>query len=141
LTRGEFAKKVIGGLGAPVSLHTRRALAAWMQAEGGSARNNPMNTTLRMPGSTDFNSVHVQHYTSPKQGAEALVKTLKENGSGYENIRRALHRNASATEILKAVGDSRWGTDGTLALAVLSDIKANRKPNTLAQLEAREVAQ
>lgn len=140
MTRGEFAKAVTEKLGFKSTLHTRRAWAAWMQAEGGGARNNPMNTTLRMPGSTNYNSVGVQHYVSPEQGVEAMAKTLREKGHRYEEVRRLINRNGSATSILEAVGDSEWGTDGTLAIEVLDDIKNNRTPNTLPQLEAKKIA-
>jgi len=144
VTRGEFANRVTKRLRAEVTLHTRRAWQAQMQAEGGSAAYNPFNTTLRMPGSTDYNKlpngVAVQNYVSAAQGIEATVKTLRENGHGYEKIRRLLIRNAPATEIVEAIGESDWGTDSSLALAVLGDIKHARKPNTLAELEAKQIA-
>lgn len=138
MTRGNFAREVTKRLGAEVTLHTRRAWAAQMQAEGGGAHYNPFNTTLRMPGSSNYNSVGVQNYVSAEQGIEATVRTLKEDGHGYEKIRRALRANAPATEIVKAIGDSAWGTDATLALAVLDDIRDGRQP--LKELEARPVA-
>jgi hypothetical protein len=140
LTRGAFAKRVLKGLGAPVTLHNRRALQAQMQAEGGDVRNNPFNTTLHMPGSTRFNSADVQNYPNAEVGVEATVKTLKFRGHGYEKIIKCLRDNAPAPATLKAVGDSDWGTSGGLALEVLDDIRNGRKPNTLAQLEAKEVA-
>lgn len=140
MTRGQFAAAVTKGLGAVVTLHTRRAWAAQMQAEGGDAAYNPFNTTLSMPGATNYNAVGVKNYVSAEQGVQATIKTLKENGHGYEHIRRLLRANAPATEIVKAIGASDWGTDPTLALEVLDDIKKGRTPNTLAQLEAREIA-
>lgn len=138
--RGEFTAEVTRELGAPVTLHTRRALQAELQAEGGDARYNPFNTTLRLPGSTTYNSVGVQNYTDAAQGVEATVKTLKEQGHGYHKIRRRLRANASAGEIVRAFGESAWGTNLTLVLAVLDDIRHSRKPNVLAELEARYVA-
>lgn len=140
MTRGEFAKQVTRGLGAKITLHTRRAWAAQMQAEGGGAKANPFNTTLPMPGATNYNSVGVKNYVSAKQGVTATIRTLKENGHGYEKIRKLLHENAPATEIVKAIGDSDWGTDSKLALAVLDDIRHDRAPNTLKQLEAKQIA-
>lgn len=138
MTRGQFANRVTKGLRAEVTLHTRRAWAAQMQAEGGDAAFNPFNTTLPMPGSTRYNSVGVQNYVSAEQGVEATVKTLLENGHGYEVIRRRLLRNASATAIVEAIGDSDWGTDSTLALTVLDEIKRGIQP--LAELEAKPIA-
>jgi hypothetical protein len=142
MTRGEFARRVLESakLHAPVTIHTRRALQAEMQAEGGSARFNPFNTTRRLPGSSNYNSVGVQNYASPQQGIEATVLTLMENQPGYARIRKRLRSNASAPEILKAIGESSWGTDGKLALAVLDDIRHDRAPNRLTELEQRRVA-
>lgn len=138
MTRGDFANQVTKGLGAKVTVHTRRAWQAQMQAEGGSAHFNPFNTTLSMPGATDFNSVHVKNYVSAKQGIEATVKTLKFKGHGYEKIIKLLRENAPATEIVTAIGDSDWGTDSTLVLAVLDDIKHGRQK--LTALEAKVIA-
>ena len=45
MRRGEFANRVTRGVGAKVTLHTRRAWQAELQTEGGSAKNNPTNTT------------------------------------------------------------------------------------------------
>jgi hypothetical protein len=137
--RGEFAAAVIRELNAPVTLHTRRAMQAEMQAEGGSAINNPFNTTLRLPGSTNYNWVPVQNYLTPAQGVEATVKTLKQRCCGYWRIRQALRANASAGEIVRAFGRSLWGTSLTLVLAVLDDIRHDRSPNTLTALEARYI--
>jgi hypothetical protein len=151
MDRGHFANGVILGIGAEVTLHTRRASQAQLQTEGGNAENNPYNTTLKMPGSTDYNFIRpgiaVQNYVSPKQGQEATIKTFKGKGHGYEKIIRLMKANAPASQICIAIIESDWGTgealdeDGDyLLLEVLSDIKHGRKPNTLAQLEAREVA-
>lgn len=137
-TRGEFATELLRRLGAPRTLHTRRALQAWMQAEGGFAKNNPFNTTQRMPNSTTYNWVGVQNYASYKEGVEALVKTFRYKGHGYEYIIQALRRNKSATRILDAVGQSDWGTEGGLAYEVLDDIKDGRQ--SLIDLEHKHVS-
>lgn len=137
--RGEFTTAVTTELHAPVTLHTRRALQAELQAEGGFARNNPFNTTLRLPGSTTYNFVGVQNYINPAQGVEATVKTLKEQGHGYEKIRRRLRANAPAGSIVRAFGESAWGTNLSLVLAVLEDIRHDRSPNTLPALEAKYI--
>ena len=134
--RGEFTTAVTTELHAPVTIHTRRALQAELQAEGGFARNNPFNTTLRLPGSTDYNSVGVQNYIDAAQGVDATVKTLKQRCCGYWRIRQALRANAPARTIVRAFGISEWGTNLSLVLAVLDDIIHNRAPNTLAALEA-----
>jgi hypothetical protein len=140
MTRGDFAKRVLKGLGAPITLHTRRAMMAQAQAEGGSAKNNMFNTTQPMPGSVDYNAVSVQSYKTAQQGIEATIKTLRYKRHGYERIVKRLKENASATEIIDAIGQSDWGTDSKLAHEVLDDIKRGRWPNTLKQLEAKEIA-
>lgn len=151
MTRGEFANRVTKGLGAKVTFHTRRADQAQLQTEGGSARNNPYNTTLKLPGSTDYNfiapGIAVQNYASPEQGIEATIRTFRGKGHGYERIIRLKRENAPAWKICIAVVESDWGTgeaitkdDHPLILEVLDDIRHFRTPNTLAQLEARRVA-
>lgn len=150
MDRGHFAGGVILGLEAEVTLHTRRASQAQLQTEGGSAENNPYNTTLKMPGSTDYNFIRpgiaVQNYVSPKQGQEATIKTFKGKGHGYERIIKLMKQNAPATLICAAIVESDWGTgeaigedDEPLIFDVLHDIKHGRDPNTLAKLEAREI--
>ncbi len=138
MNRGTFARRVLRGLGAPVTVHTRRAFQAWMQAEGGSVKNNPMNTTLHMPGSTRFNSADVQNYPSPEVGVEAMVRTLKFRGHGYEKIVRRLRDNKPATEIVAAIGDSDWGTSKSLIAEVLDDIKHRRQ--SITDLESTVIA-
>jgi hypothetical protein len=140
MNRGPFWNEVTRRLGARVTLHTRRAGQAQIQTEGGGARNNPFNTTQRMPNSTTYNWVGVQNYATPEEGIQATVKTLKYKGHGYEKILRALRRNLPATRIVQAIGESDWGTDASLVLQVLDDIKHNRTPNTLGQLESRPIA-
>jgi hypothetical protein len=138
--RGEFVAAVTTEMFAPITLHTRRAMQSELQAEGGFARNNPFNTTLRLPGSTNYNSVGVQNYNDPAQGVTATVKTLKQHCCGYGKIRRRLRENASAREIVKAFGQSEWGTNLSLVQAVLDDVVHSRFPNTLAELEAKYIA-
>lgn len=138
MTRGEFTKAVMKGLGVKWTLHVRRAMMAEAQAEGGFARNNPFNTTLWLPESSDYNWVGVKNYTTPEAGIAATIRTLKEDQPGYALIRKRLRENASAPKILEAIGKSSWGTDGKLAKEVLADIKADRQP--LADLEAKRVA-
>lgn len=147
MTRGQFWHHVLAALGAPKTTQTRRAGMAWMQAEGGSSRHNPLNTSLRMPGSTTVNDHGVQHYVSDEQGVEATVKTLLESGHGYERIVRRLRMNAPAWAIIDAVIESDWGTghedapgDDTVVEQVLDDIQHRRSPNRLRELERRPIA-
>lgn len=124
-TRGEFANEFLKAIGAPVSKNNRRALLAWMQAEGDAGRFNPLNTTQSWPGATDFNWVGVKNYASFMDGVKATVRTLNyganRNLYGYRAIRGRLRGNRPAWRTLKAVEDSQWGTGG-LALQVLRTV-------------------
>lgn len=126
MTREVFAKAVLRELGAPVTKRNLWALVSWMQAEGGSASWNPLNTTQEMPGATTYNWVGVKNYKSFDQGVEATVKTLNygadRNLYGYKPIRHRLRKNAWAFWTLRAVEDSIWGTGG-LALRCLPSVK------------------
>lgn len=123
-TRGNFAHDFLPRIGAVPHTHNLVAMMAWMQAEGDAGRFNPINTTLHMAGSTDFNWVHVQNYASYLDGVEATAETLNVGANhrqfGYEEIRHHLRRNSKAIEVLRAVEESAWGTGG-LAVRVLEE--------------------
>lgn len=147
MTRGQFWHHVLVALAAPKTKQTRRAGMAWMQAEGGDSRHNPLNTSLRMPGSTTVNDHGVQNYVSDEQGIEATVTTLREAGHNYERIVRRLRLNAAPWAIVDAIIESDWGTghedapgDDTVIEKVLDDIQHGRRPNRLRELEKRSIA-
>jgi hypothetical protein len=124
-TRGEFATAFLKAIDAPVTRRNRRALLAWMQAEGDAGRFNPLNTTHAAPGATDFNWVGVKNYVNFGQGVWATAETLhygaNRNLYGYRAIRSHLRNNDFAAETLGAVERSAWGTGG-LALRVLQTV-------------------
>lgn len=135
-TRERFAVDFLKGIGAPASDRNLLAVLAWMQAEHSimdpapAADFNPLNTTLRKPGSRDLpgNPAHVQEYASYKDGVEANVETMlsgaKRAGDpyGYKRILDALRRNFRPRRTLRRVESSAWGTGG-LAKLVLKDVK------------------
>lgn len=127
-TREDFARAVLKGIEAPDSKRNLWALVSWMQAEGGSAKWNPLNTTQEMAQATDYNWVGVKNYVSFEQGVAATVKTLNYGADrglyGYKPIRRRLRKNAWAYWTLRAVEKSIWGTGG-LALRCLPGVKAH----------------
>jgi cell wall-associated NlpC family hydrolase len=96
-------------------------LNAWARAEGGSASNNPFNTTQRAPGASSYNSVGVRNYATPSQGIGATVATL--NNGRYENILAALKAGNDARAAASALANSPWGT-GSLVLKVLGGAAA-----------------
>jgi len=99
---------VLNGVGAPLTPANLQFINAWAQAEGGTASNNPFNTTQGMPGSTSYNSVGVQNFTTPQQGIQATVNTL--NNGYYPNILSSLRSGNSAMLSAQAVANSPWGT-------------------------------
>lgn len=136
MTRGQFAYHVLKGIGAPNTLHNRRALQAQMQSEGGSARWNPFNTTQEMVGATDYNWVGVKNYVSAEQGIAATVKTLQYRD--YRRVRHALIANYPARKTVRLIGESPWGTGGGLLREVFQWIA--RVSWVLRWLERKPVA-
>ena len=122
VTREQWATHFLKWLDAPVTKRTTRALVCWIHAEGTAAVWNPLATTQRMPGSTDFNSVGVQNYPSEQVGLDATGKTILYTGHGYEVIVSRLRKDRRTSSILKAVEASDWGTGG-LALLVWQSIR------------------
>jgi hypothetical protein len=91
-TETAFIMAVLADMGAPGIAPNIKSLASWFTREFPSwppaAQFNPMATTQKMPGSTQYNSVGVQNYTDAKTGAQATAQTLL-NGH-YPNIVAAL---------------------------------------------------
>jgi hypothetical protein len=138
VTRGEWGAKFLKEIGARKTLHTRRAMQCWIQAEGSMARFNPLDCVQVMPGSTPFNwngGFPVQNYVSLEQGLAATVKTIERPEHGYPPILRALRGNDTALEILEALRDSAWGTGG-LAITCLPGVA-----NHLRDYELRTIGQ
>lgn len=104
----QFARDLLGGLGAPATAENVKAVVAWAKAEGTKAANNPLATTQGWAGAGNFNSVGVKNYSSYADGVAATLKTLR-NGH-YGPILDALMRGDSATAVGQAVAASPWGT-------------------------------
>lgn len=80
-----WAEQILSDLGAPETAADIQSLMDWFAREGGGGVNNPLNTTLRTSGSTGaINSVGVQSYSTPTQGASAEAQTIA--GGNYPNI-------------------------------------------------------
>lgn len=93
-----FAQDVLGACGnlAPFQ-GTLDFMCGWMGCESGGsggAANNPLNCTLHMAGSTQYNSAGVQNYQTWSSGVVATVTTLR-NGL-YPDLLAALIENDSA---------------------------------------------
>lgn len=113
----DFISLLLAGLGAPLTTANKNFLAAWINREGGGGLNNPLNTTQRMTGSTSFNSVGVQNYTSIATGVQATLKTML-NGR-YTDVLAALKAgNANTNTTYKGLGT--WSGNGYTNLAGVS---------------------
>jgi murein DD-endopeptidase MepM/ murein hydrolase activator NlpD len=114
-SQAEFATSLLAGLGAPLTEGNVKALTTWMRFEGGhwknSAKYNPLNTTLTVPGSTSMNSVGVKAYTNWNEGLQATISTLtgaKADARGYTAIVNALRSGTDPNSVLDAVNNSAW---------------------------------
>lgn len=77
-TERDFWAAVLGNIGAPVTDNNIVNLQAWAKAEGTSAKNNPLATTLKLGGSSGLpgNPDGVQQYATPELGAQATARTI-----------------------------------------------------------------
>ncbi|HWC37238.1 MAG TPA: hypothetical protein VG476_01860 [Acidimicrobiales bacterium] len=111
-TPQDFAVALLRALGDPVTSSNTEAIVAWYKREGGAwnspAHFNPLNTSMRMPGSYGINGSDVQSYTSWSQGLVATVATL--NSGQYRGILAALSSGSSVSAVEGAVAASPWGT-------------------------------
>jgi hypothetical protein len=139
MNRHDFAHDVllkVAGASGNDHLGGLWALQGWMVAESGSERCdgvsgaafNPLNTTLRMPGSTAFNSVGVQNYTSYAEGLAATVATLSETPFVHvvAAMKWAGDPGLNAKVILWEVVGSPWGTSGRDAYNGLQTFLADK---------------
>ncbi len=117
---------ILDGIGAPVTDENLKFLKAWRQAEGGTAANNPFNTTYKLgvdQDKTDYNSVGVKNYSKPEYGIAATIKTLQL--PYYKNIVNGLQNDVGASNIASNTDELKtWGTGAGVA-RVLNKGKVN----------------
>lgn len=95
-----------------------KLLWAWAKIEGGSARWNPLNTELRLYGSTNYNSVGVQNYRKPIDGISATAMTL---ANGYYNgLLGDMQRGTKTAKQIVEDNAAQFDTWGTGAKKILS---------------------
>ena len=113
--------EVIGGHRA--DSESLRLLDAWSKAEGGTARWNPLNTTLSIFGATAYNAVGVKNYKRPIDGICATAMTL-DNGY-YPWILGGLQSNTKAHEVVRlhSFEFTKWGTNPDNIARILSEIR------------------
>ena len=116
-TRYEFAVALLDKLGMRTDWPQVTVIVAWCGLENTRAANNPLATTLHMPGSTLFNSAGVQNYQTLETGVQATVSTLthKADERGYRAILNSLARTPEPADSYdwfmaarKAIADSAW---------------------------------
>ena len=129
----DFYSDILKGIGAPVTKENMKFMYAWRQAEGGRASYNPFNTTKKFFGATLYgkNVAGVKNYSTPEDGVEATVKTLK-NGH-YNCIVDGLKNDIGAKRIsTKCHSDLvTWGTHKRtdLITQVIDSYERGRKPS------------
>jgi hypothetical protein len=70
------------------------------------AKYNPFNTTLRLSGSTTYNTVGVQNYSDINQGVQATADTLTKSGGYYNGIVSALVQGISSQKEAQSLATS-----------------------------------
>jgi len=110
MSYGSWADAFLQVMGAPRCRSNVVVTIAWQAQEGTQADWNPLATTHRMDGSTDFNSVGVQNYRTLAQGLEATKETI-ENGwrdYGYGAVIRSMRDCADPMSTAQAIAASSW---------------------------------
>ena len=107
---GDWADMLLRVVGAPGCRDNRVVVVAWQVQEFTQASWNPLATTHRMNGSTDFNSVGVQNYASLEQGLQATKETIDHGWDvyGYGAIVRSLRACAPALATAREIAASSW---------------------------------
>jgi len=129
---GHWINKLRVLLEAPNTHEVVRFFTAWAQAEGGNARWNPLNTTLALKGSvdwdepTDYNTIGVKNYRYAIVGVVATALTLNQRkadgtllfGTLLQNLR---NESLTAEQIVNASSADikTWGTNPQVILDVL----------------------
>lgn len=136
----DFYKSVLKCIGAEPTKGNMLFMYAWRQTEGGKAKNNPFNTTLKMGGATNISntSVGVKNYQTPEDGIRATCKTLLDGRDKYNygKIIDGLKNDVGLEELSKAVVNSSWGTKDLL-VRITNDYIAgiSPKPHTINKTE------
>jgi hypothetical protein len=130
VTYGRWARLLLRVLDAPVCRSNLVAVVSWQVAESTQAAWNPLATTHRMDGSTDFNPVGVQNYRSLAQGLRATVETIDFGWDVYRYgpIVTSLRRCARPIETARAINASSWCpgcVDGRYVLNIVPRVDAD----------------
>lgn len=120
-------------LGITKNIQIVRFFKAMSRAEGGTAKWNPLNTTLSLGSQwtepTDYNSVGVKNYKYAVAGVCATALTfIQRGGDGTLRYGHLLNDLQTGTKSAEEIVESNrpqinlWGTNPDLMLAVLKDL-------------------
>ena len=125
----DFYNKVLDCLGAPKTYSNLLFFYAWRQSEGGSAKNNPFNTTYRKGLDksmyNNYNEVGVKDYMSEDIGVKATCSTIKL--PRYSDIVSALKSGDAFNRIDTMTSLKKWGT-GDLVKKVADGYREGNTP-------------
>lgn len=146
MTRRQFAGMLLKEMGVPdtdAHVGARRFLVAWMHAETGEhpglcngvsgegAAWNPLNTTLKMPGSTFYNHLStttgVQNYATAKDGTVAFRRTLEGDTRYAELVSLFKTPGSTQADLATALDKSPWGTHKPLITVAIEAYNHDRK--------------
>lgn len=131
----DWINRTRAGLKIPATDESEILFTAWGRTEGGNAKWNPLNSTLWVQNYTllpDYNDIPVRNYAYETAGVCATVLTFITRESGimiYGGILGDLQAGVkTADQIVKDRLSQfhKWGTDTTLLLKVIADIRAGR---------------
>ncbi|NMP24039.1 hypothetical protein [Sulfobacillus harzensis] len=128
----QWAQRVLEGLNATPTATNMKLASGWIVAEHGWAwngsGNNPLNTTWKLPGSTNFNNLGngegVQNYPSIQEGLQATIDTLTQQSPSFSTLVEGL-RNADYNLFFSAQGMQEldtWGTAGPYCKSVVDSV-------------------
>ena len=110
MSTAEFFSGVLHQLGIQNTEFALNALDAWARMENTRAEWNPLATTMRKPGSLDFNSAGVQNYPDRDTGIDATAVTLAL--PYYEPIRAMLRQESFEREQIHSALTTWSGNGG-----------------------------
>jgi uncharacterized coiled-coil protein SlyX len=127
---GQWADMLLQIFDASTCRENRVVVVAWQVQEFTQAAWNPLATTHRMPGSTDFNGVGVQNFVSLEQGLEATKETIQNGWDiyGYGAIVGSLRRCDDALTTASRIAASSWCPgclDGNYVVGVVPKVEAD----------------
>ena len=127
---GQWADMLLHIFDAPMCRENRVVVVAWQVQEFTQAAWNPLATTHRMQGSTDFNGVGVQNFVSLEQGLEASKETIQNGWDiyGYGAIVGSLRRCDDALTTASRIAASSWCPgclEGNYVVGIVPKVEAD----------------